>query len=196
VRRLVVLMPDVRVDEAALATRIWALAAPRGLAVLLLGAVRHTAEQAPARRRLALVAAITRDRAVGVETRLAEGSDWVRAARRACEPDDLLVCPSELTILDGFRRRPLAETLLETLQQPVYVLDSFYPAPPPAAAPRWAAQIVTWTPPVVVMAVFFVIQAQVLKAAGGWLQDTTLILSVIGEFLLIAAWERFLGNLL
>ena len=46
------------------------------------------------------------------------------------------------------------------------------------------------------MAIFFAIQAQVLKSAGGWLQDTALYLSVIGEFLLIAAWERFLGNLL
>src|SRR5689334_2075533 len=67
-QRLVVLVPNVEVDEVELAYRIWSLASPRRLEVLFLSLVGEAREEAQARRRLARLAAITRDQGTRIET--------------------------------------------------------------------------------------------------------------------------------
>src|SRR5215469_11747023 len=59
-RRMVVLVPDVDLDEAVLARRVWSLAAGGRLAVLYVGLAASTTEEPQARRRLATLAALTR----------------------------------------------------------------------------------------------------------------------------------------
>ena len=106
--RLVVLVPNVDLDEAALARHIWKLAAPRQLAVLYLGWTAGPETEAELRRRLANLAALTRDEGVVVSARPATGEGWLPALRGVWRPGDLIVAHSELRVrLWGLIARPL-----------------------------------------------------------------------------------------
>jgi hypothetical protein len=194
-QRLVVLVPDAMVDEAHLAAFIWALAAPQGLEVLLLGTPRRLDEQYRARRRLASIAAITRDDHVRVSSELISDKGWLAAVRQVWRPGDLVVCHAELTSARGLRRRPLAPALVQALQGPVYVAAGLYPDLPHERR-GWLAQASAWLPPVAIILGFLALQARLTAATSGGVQTVLLALSVMAEFALIAAWEHFLGTLL
>jgi hypothetical protein len=191
-RRLVVLVPDADVDESALAARIWSLAEPRQLEVLFLGTTRQAAEEFRARRRLALIAALTRDRTLRVDSTLALGAGWLEATRSVYEPGDLIVSHAELVSRRHLRSTPLAQTLLATVKAPVYVLAGFYPELP-QEAPAWLLRLAAWLPPLGLLAVFFAVQARLARSSD-WPQTALLYLSIVAEFVLILAWEHFLGT--
>ncbi len=191
-RRLVVLVPNVDVDEPELATRIWSLASPRGLEVLFLSIFRSPETELLARRRLTLLAAITRDDWAHVETRLDLEGDWMCAVRRIWEPGDLVVCHAEQVLTGwGLRRRSLAKTIGSALNTPVYVLSGFYPELP-TEQPNWLARLQAWLPPLVILVIFFMLQVRITQGMTGWVQTALLCLSVIVEFGLIGAWEHSL----
>jgi hypothetical protein len=193
-RRLVVLVPDVEVDESGLAARIWGLASPRRLEVLLLGTARREQEQYRARRRLVTMAAITRDDSVHVDIELALDQGWLPAVRHVWRPGDLVVCHDEQRLTAGLGRHPLAQVLLRRVATPVYVVSGFYPELPDERV-RGVAQLGSWLPPAVIIALFFGLQARLTRATTGSLQTILFLLTVLIEFALIAAWERFLSNL-
>ncbi len=191
-RRLIVLVPDTDVDESELATRIWSLASPRGLAVLYLGMIRDVRAESLTRRRLITLAAITRDDWAHVETRLEFEGQWVQVVRRIWEPGDLIVCHAEQALSGGnLKRRSLAQSLVAALNTPVYVLSGFYPELP-TEQPKWLARLLAWLPPSGILVIFFALQVRMTQATWGWIQTALLCLSVIVEFGLIGAWEHFL----
>jgi hypothetical protein len=191
--RLVVLVPNVDVDESELAARIWSLASPRGLEVLFLSIFRSPETELRARRRLTLLAAITRDDWAHIETRLDLEGDWMRAVRHIWEPGDLVVCHAEQVLTGwGLRRRSLAKTIGSALNTPVYVLSGFYPELP-TEQPNWLARLQAWLPPLVILVIFFMLQVRITQGMTGWVQTALLCLSVIVEFGLIGAWEHSLS---
>jgi hypothetical protein len=193
-RRLVVLVPDSEVDEAGLAACIWALAAPRGLAVLLLGTQSRSEGAYRARRRLATLAAITRDERVQVDSQMAAGGDWRQAVMHIWRPGDLVVCHQEMTTTVRLRQRPLAQALFSSLVAPIYVISGFYSALAVERSGLLRA-LRSFLPPVIVILGCFWLQAQVTMATAGGLQTILLILTVIVEFSLILAWEQFEDHL-
>jgi hypothetical protein len=194
-RRLLVLVPNADVDELGFARRIWLMASPRRLAVIYLGINRNVQSESLARRRLINLAAITRDDGVSVATQLEHDNDWIRSVQRHSAPGDLIVCHMEQKFLDqGLRRRSLAQTLVSALSVPVCVLSGFYPELP-VERPDWLRKVLAWVPPLVTLAVFFILQVVIARATTAWVQTTMLCLSVVAEFGLIMAWERFLGVL-
>lgn len=193
-KRLVVLVPDANVDEALLAARIWAVASPRALGVLYLGTLRQQQELYRARRRLAMLAAVTTDCYVHVEIALEHEHDWVEAVRSVWRPGDLIVCHDELTVAHGLRRQPASQALLQALNAPVYLLSGFYPDLPKERAHQWA-RIGVWIPPLAIIAAFFGLQTVLSQSMAAPLRIAALAIAVMVEFGLIAAWEHFLGNL-
>ena len=193
-RRLIVLVPDMDVDESGLAARIWALASPHGLEVLFLGTLREEQNEFRARRRLATLAAITRDNQVQVEFTVMAHSHWVRAVQGIWRPGDLVVCHAEQTAAArGWRHQPLSQALITALDAPVCILSGFYPKLP-SERPNWLVQILAWLPPLAIIVVFFILQVRITQGTAGWVQTALLCLSVFAEFGLIAAWEHFLGH--
>lgn len=191
-RRLVVLVPDTDVDESELATRIWSLASPRGLAVLYLGMIRDGRAESLTRRRLITLAAITRDDWAHVETRLEPEGNWIQIVRHIWEPGDLIVCHAEQALSGwSLKRKSLAQSLAAALNTPVYVLSGFYPGLP-TEQPRWLARLLSWLPPLVLLVLFFMLQVRITWGTTGWIQTALLCLSVIVEFGLIGTWEHFL----
>jgi hypothetical protein len=189
--RLVVLVPDSDVDEAELASRILSLAAPRWLQVLFVGAGPGPEAELLARRRLSLLAAMTRDDRTSVETRLEPDGDWLRAVHRVWRPGDLIVCHAE-QVLSGLSGRPksLANAIVSALNTPVYVLSGFYPRQASEWSPR-LARFLSWLPPLAILVVFFMLQVRIAQGTTGWVQTALLCLSVVVECGLIGACERF-----
>lgn len=192
-RRLVVLIPDQDTDETELARRIWALASPRHLAVVYLGLTHDSLTEARARRRLATLAALTRDDWVAVQTRLAIDAQWAPAVTALWRSGDLVVCHAEQYTpggLGGLWRKPLAQTLASVLQAPVYLFSGFYPAQP-VPTKKASAQILSWSIPLAILICFFLLQVQITQQVTGWLQTALLSASVALEFGLVGLWNFF-----
>jgi hypothetical protein len=191
-RRLIVLVPEVDVDEPELARRIWSLASPRGLEVVYVGMVQDALAESLARRRLATLAAITRDDWAHVETRLEPEGQWVQIVRRMWKPGDLIVCHAEQALSGwSLNRTSLAQSLVAALNTPVYVLSGFYPGLPTQQS-KSLARLLAWLPPLALLVIFLLVQVRVTQATRGWIQTVLLCLSAIVEFGLIGAWEHFL----
>lgn len=191
--RLLVLIPDQDTDETKLARRIWGLASPRHLAVVYLSLTSDALTEARARRRLATLAAVTRDDWVNVQTQLLVGADWGRAVRAWWRPGDLVVCHAEQMVPDGWLgmwRRPLGQMLALTLKAPVYLLTGFYESLPIPTARR-LNRIMSWSIPLLILIGFFLIQVQIEQQVTGWLRTTLLSASVALEFGLVGLWNRF-----
>lgn len=190
VRRLLVLIPETDLYEAELARQVWMLAAPRGLPVLFLG-VSQTAEVAfRTRRRLIILAALTCDDRVAVETHLEFASDWVRAVRARYRPGDLVICHAEQRVSRWGLRRSLDRVITFELQAPVLALSGFY-MEEPAAALQPVAGVASW---IVVFAIglgFLWLQFQIIQGTENLLETVLLGLSVLIEYGLMALWLRF-----
>jgi hypothetical protein len=187
--RLVVLVPDLDVDQAALARRIWNLAAPNKLAVLYLGLSTSNSEEPQARRQLASIAALTRDDWVKVSTTLVVEKDWVQALRPRLRAEDVIVCHAE-QILPGWRGpRPLGRALCEILQTPVHLLEGFY-AGDPAQPAHPTAAFVFWAGAVAILVMAFWLQLQINALPKNWAESTLMVASVVAECGLIGLWSR------
>jgi hypothetical protein len=191
-QRLVVLVPAGLSDESALAQHIWTLAQPRGLAVLFVGCVPRVEDEPALRRRLVLLAALTRDTdSVHADFRLSIGTDWIAPLRALGRPGDLVVCHAEQCAPWLAFGQPLERVLAGTLGRPVYRLSG-YCQPEVSEAGRLARQAVFWIGALAVVASFFWIQVNVQRMTRDWMQTAVFIFTVLVEFALLAAWNRWL----
>jgi hypothetical protein len=127
-QRLVVLVPNMEVDEAEFAYRIWSLASARRLDVLFLSRVEEAREEALARQRLARLAAITRDQRTQIETQIEFNCNWFQAVENIRRRGDVVVCHGEQRFSRwGWGRQVLAQALVARLNLSTYVLSGFYP---------------------------------------------------------------------
>jgi len=189
-RRLVVLAPETLTDESTLVQRIWALAHARGLAVLYLGLVPRAQAEPAMRRRLALLAAQTRDNnGVKADFGLTVGGGWLARIRSVWQPGDVVVCHTAQQVRAGLSLRPLGLALSEALAAPVYVLNGLC-APEAAEWARAARGLLFWAGALVVVGAFLWLQASIQRLAEGWATSLLLVLSVMAEFGLLAAWNR------
>ena len=191
--RLVVLVPNVDLDGAALARHIWKLAAPRQLAGLYLGWTAGPETEAQLRRRLANLAALTRDEGVVVSARPATGEGWLPALRGVWRPGDLIVAHSELHVrLWGLIARPLGAALVAAMAAPVYVLSGFVPAAQRPAL-SWGARLVNSGLFAALITLFFTLQAALLRLPDRPVASLLVGVSVILEFALLWGWNRLSG---
>ena len=177
VRRLVILVPGVDIDEARVAREIWETAAPARVAVLFVGLCGDILEEPHLRRRLAMLAALTRDDRINVETRLEFGRNWVRSLKPISKTGDVVICFAEQQI--GFWNKPLSEAL-EKAGASVWTLSGSYPMKNRFSL-RPFASILFWSLSIIVLTFFFWLQAQTLRLTVEWAKNTLLYLSMFGE---------------
>jgi hypothetical protein len=189
-KRLVVLVPAGLIDETALAQHIWSIAQARGLSVLYVSRTTRVEDEPSLRRRLALLAALTRDTdCVRADSRLAVGNDWLALIRAVGQPGDLVVCHAEQQAPLLSLGRPIGQTLADTLGTPVYLLSG-YCEPEASQLARLGRQLLFWIGALVIGAGFFWIQVNVQRLTQDWMQTVVLVLTVLIEFGLLAAWSH------
>lgn len=187
VRRLIVLVPNLDMDEVAVARQIWELASPPGLAVLFLGLCADIIEEPRMRRRLIALAALTRDARVPVETRLEFDHNWIRRVKAILGSGDIIVCHAEQRT--GLWRKPLSQTLA-AMGAPVWILAGFYP-PINGSRPGRLTEVIFWAISMAILVGFFWLQVQIARLPKDWTQSTLLSLSVLVEVGLLWAWHHF-----
>lgn len=183
VRRLVVVVPDADVDESALAQCVWSLASTHEVGVLYVGMIPSPDEDSPARRRLATLAALTRDDRIAVDIQVQPDRDWLRVVQRVWHPGDWAALVAD--------RAEWGKTLVSLIAAPVYVLSGFQIAA--SRRPRRVPRFVMWTALALTVAGVFIIQALVDRLTSGGARLALLSLSVIVEFGLIGLLNQLLS---
>jgi hypothetical protein len=187
--RLLVLVPDLDIDEVDLAQRVLSLAEPRGLPVLYLGISVESIRESLVRRRLATLAAITRDDRIQADTRYLPVHSWPEAIQATCRPGDLIVAPPERALAlqaNGYRSGRKALSALA--RAPVHVLpDSVFATRPDRG--RRLKGFVFWPISLAILAGFFWLQVQIDQASSGSIQIILLTLSVVVEGGLLLLWH-------
>ena len=194
VKRLIVIVPEEDVDEAQLSRQIWSLAANYHLDVLLISKVTNTDESMSARRRLTTIAAMTRDSHFKVEKQVVFSNRWDQALRPYWQQSDMILCPAEKTIENLFgKTTPLSQALSVHFKAPVYTFGGLY-KPSTRHLPSWLRQIPFWLGFLIIISIFFYIEADVDQSIHGWVGQTLLIMVMLVEIGLIYVWNLITGK--
>lgn len=195
VDRLIVLVPSQGADGVELARRIWALASPCELRVVLLCAIDADANrESAARLRLATLASLIRDDRVEVTTHVLTTRSWVQAVRRHYQSGDVVICCAEQTILTVANgRQPVWRVIQWVLDLPVYVLPGMYSEArtPETHAEPMAARIWRWLAFIAIVAGFFLVEAQIDLLTYGAAQLVLFMFVAVVALGLIAIWNSF-----
>jgi hypothetical protein len=184
VHRLIVLIPDLDVDEAEISKRIWELASPPGLTVIFFGLCGEIVNEARIHRRLITLANLTREPRVSVDAHVEFGKNWLRGVQKILQDGDVVVCSSETK--PGFARKSLSR-VFETAHIPVWTLDELYQPIPIRRG--WMAGIIFWVVSLAILLGFFWLQIQITQLANDWVQSTYLLLTIIVEIGVIWGWH-------
>jgi hypothetical protein len=182
VQRLLVLVPDLDIDEADLAQRVWALAEPRRLPVLYLSATADDDHTSVVHRRLATLAAITRTDWLHVETCHSVTRNWPEAIRAVWQPGDLIV----------FIPQGISPVTVAVWPTPAYPLSDMKVSPPPQRRQR-LARLAFWPVALTTIAAFFWIQVLIEQTAQGLARTLLLLLSFGVELGLLLLWNSLLS---
>jgi hypothetical protein len=186
VQRLLVLVPDLDIDEADLVQRVWALAEPRRLPVLYLSATADDDHASVVRRRLATLATITRTDWPHVETCHSVTRNWPEAIRAVWRPGDRIVF-----IPQGIS--PATVAVLPTpAYLPAYPLSDMKVSRPSQRRQR-LARLAFWPVALTTIAAFFWIQVLIEQTAQGLARTFLLLLSFGVELGLLLLWNSLLS---
>jgi hypothetical protein len=171
IQRLVVLAPQLDGGEAELAQRVWQLGSSGLHRVLYLALAENIREESSARRRLATLAALTRETQTQVETALSFEHDWLAAVNSVWHAGDLIVSPTRL-----LGREPAS-----TLHLSVYTIATFGQRAAHRAA-RWMRYVLSALPYLVVI-VCSALQFQIAQ----WPHTPAYYAALIGSVIIEAA---------
>ena len=101
INRLLVLLPDEDIDEAALSSALWTMAARNGAGIHVIAAIRDWASEPQAQLRLGLLTALLRESDLETETEIVRDADLLRVAVDRRKPGDLVICPAGAPVVDG-----------------------------------------------------------------------------------------------
>ena len=185
-RRLVVLIPNLDMDEVEVARRIWELASTPHLAVLFLALCNDAFDEPRIRRRLATLAALTRDDRIAIETRLEFGNNWRPKVKDVLRDDDIVVCHTNQT--EGWRHKPLSQALVE-MGASVWPLKGLDMTAIQVRRKPFA-EFLFWAVSLAIIAGFLWLQVRILNISEDWAQNTLLYLSVPIEIGLLWIWNN------
>lgn len=193
VNRIIVLIPNEEVDEAALSHQIWMLASHYHLDVLLLSVVHNNDESMTALRRLATVAIMTHDTHVKVEKKVILSHSWQRVVKQYWGQMDLILCPAELQVSGGWGKvHTLSRILSDSLKAPVYTFSGLY-SYVKRGVPAWMHRAPYWLGFVLILVASFYFEVEVDQIIRGWVGQILLIFLVSFEIGLIYLWNSIAG---
>ncbi len=194
-RRILVLLPDGRIDQERLVSRVQHLVEYTDLEVLYIGLRLGPDEDWRGFRQLAELLTASVKAGLRVQTRLLAKGEWLPILRGIVEPGDLILCHAEQSARQS--KDPygtLGWWVASSLNVPVYVLSGMYTQSlpyPVSSALRLAFRIA----PILIVAGFFWIQVQIDKLVTGLTHTLVLSLSVLIEFGLVFLWSYLLDRL-
>jgi hypothetical protein len=170
IRRLLVLLPNVDMNEALLARALWALAGEHQASVHVVALIDDWADEGQVRLRVALLSALLRGSGIEpVEHYEQDTLDWLDIVRRLYRPGDVIVCHAEqmLPASDGRFAPHLSplSTHIAMLHMPVCELRGAVKETP-AMTVRHAMKV--WGLPLFILIMSFALEILFLRWARGW----------------------------
>ena len=188
-----VLVPAGEIHETQLAQQVWQLASPRTVPVLMLAIARDYETETALMRRLASLAAFTRDRFVRVETRIVQTSSWLNALREVLQPGDIILGNIEQQVGKGlFQVQPFCEVLCRSVDAPVYLLSGFCEKAPSRNS-GLRHQVLAWGLLPLILAGFAGLDIRVVDQVSGSWQQILLIVLLAVEIGAIWLWNTWAG---
>lgn len=192
-QRLVVLVPEGELDDNLLARRVWQLASAAKLKVIFLGLADRAENEAPVRRRLALLAAAVQQGEVEARASAASGKSWRQAVQEALRVGDVLVCVGEHRVRRfGLRRQQLGEALAKSFGTPVYLLGGLAVGPSPAFL-ELAHTLGAWSLSIAILAGFSGLQIWLSGNANPRFAPTLVCLAIIAEGITLFKTIQWMG---
>lgn len=184
-RRLMVLVSEADWDDAEFPQRIWSLAAPHGLPVVLLGKYSETADEARARRHLVSMGAAIRDDRVATQIQLHRGEAWIEQLQAIWQPGDLVICN---------RRPPLGwlqvpGSLSPGSGPPIILHVLAGPEPPEGSRRSLPLRLLSWGGILTILAGFLWVQVRLAQLPGDLLRLVLVCASVLAEVGLLWIWN-------
>lgn len=186
--RLVVLVPDLESDAAELAAQIRALAAPRGLAVLLVAQSDNAHDLWATRRDLTTLAAlVSAPPQVRVDTHATPTREWLKILQHVIAPGDMVVCSQSQSVATPWpwQRKPLAEVIRARFQVPVCELTEVSTVSQQRPS-TLGARILSWAVPLGIIAAFAFFQIVIEAYTDGWVTTALLCGSALVEIIVLA----------
>lgn len=193
-KRLIVLVPNIELaQDARLPQRIWQLASPGKVPVVYLALAGDYDSEMSARRRLTLLAAITRDKHVHVDIQIAHSSSWVEALRTMAQTGDIILSHAGQMAHKGlFGTEPLCDQLGRCLTEPIYLLNG-YVQDEPRKSSQFMRLFVAGVILGLILIGFFALDAQVINQLKGTFQQVMLVFLLLIEIGAIWAWNGLMG---
>ena len=192
-RRFVVVIPENEFNEVELAHRLWNLAEPGPINILLVTLAAAYRRDAYLRRRLATLAAITEDKKVRVRIEIAEERSWASVINRILRTGDLILCiRGQARRSFGIRSGDLGEHLSALLDAPVLVLSGFKLGWPKVYLNLFK-ETAGWLSAIMLLTSFLWLQIHIGEALNGGVYVLVMILLVFIEIALLYAINLLIG---
>lgn len=192
-KRLVVILPDADFDIASLPKRIWDLTAAGSRSVLLMIKPNNEEDQFYAQMNLTTLAAIIRDTHFEVQTQLVVGQSLEQAACQLAQAGDVFVCFAEQQVggraIWGMQKRPLAESLAQATQQPVYTLEGAV-REHASRLPAKLLNLLFMLVCLLILAAFFALEVWIDQNSSGTMNTVLMLLAVFVEVCIIGAFAK------
>lgn len=182
--RLLVLVPDMEADLAAVTHRVWELADATKANIKFLSLCNEAVQEPSLRRKLVTMSAMVNYGSVCAETEVIVGRNWVEAVKSCCQPDDMVVCFEEQRA--GLFQKPLSQLLQSDVDVPIYILSGLYS--PGNSLSNGRTRAALWAGFVAIFLGFFILQINIYHLATNWTTALEL-LSTAAEFWLIWVWN-------
>jgi hypothetical protein len=144
-------------------------------------------------RQLATLSSLVNDPRIKVQTAIAWDRSWEKSLRKMLLAGDLIVCPAETTIKQGFKKQEtLSAALSRSLAFPVYILHGFFPEKTPSGRLSWK-RLPFWVLCVTIFVGFFEFEAVSDLVDKGWPGQVLTVILVLIEFAFIYVWASLAG---
>jgi hypothetical protein len=187
--RLIVLVPDLEVDTAPAARKIWELATMLKSRVQFLGLCKDAAHESRLRRQLVTLSAMVKDGNISVESKIEFGGDWLNLIKLELHEGDVIACFAGQH--DGLLQRPLRQILESNLHMPIHVLSGVDVQK--RNHPDWLLQLSAWTGSLGIIVGSAWLQFRIASLSSGLAQTILLIILIAVEAWLIWAWNSLFG---
>jgi len=183
--RLLVLVSGVDVDDITLTRKIWELAKPQGLEVVLLGLCNHFDQEAQLRRKLVTMASSIQDETIRTDFLIGYGNNWLKLTKQEWRSGDIFACGSEQYI--NLWGSSLSQTLTSNFKTPVYVLSDFHS--PTRPIPKILSTAAFWLGSITIIAIFFEVEFKAAQLPQDWAHTFLLYLCVFTEVGFLWIWN-------
>lgn len=131
VRRLVIIIPNLEIDEVHFSEKILPLLKDSMQAILLFSLIRDPENGTAVDRRLATIGALLRAPDIEIQTRVASGREWAPALNQVVTNGDQILCPAEMADPNGILwHEPLYRLITSQMKVPVAVVSGLYRVQP------------------------------------------------------------------